>query len=179
VSGLTVKITGAKEVERALEQFTPATGRAVLRRALKKAAKPIQQTAKQYAPYDQGDLERSIKIKVAPGKKVGGAEYSKVLRDGGTKDEAVAAMRTVRRNSKKTAPIAEVRVVAIGALVEFGTDERFLKNGKSVGAMPPDPFMRPAFDAKAAVAAAIIRREITEEIERTASRLAAKAARTR
>jgi len=181
MSKTTVKVTGLKELELSLAQFSKATGKAVLRRTLVKAAAPIRATAKAYAPFLEGDLEKSIKVttKAPRGHDAGKTAFYDVMRGGGSKGEAVGAMRSARAANPNDAT-AEAFVVAkdrIAYAVEFGTGERVQKStGKSVGKMTPDPFMRPAFDTKAPVAAGIIKETLRAEIAATASRIRAKAA---
>ena len=172
-----VKIEGLKQLEKNLEQFSRATSRAVVKRALRKAAKPIQETAKSYAPYQYGTLEKSIKITpTAPkGHEVGKAAFAKAMSEGRSRSEAVTALRDARREN----PLVEMFVIAkdpVAHMIEFGTDERFNKNtGGSYGSVAPDPFMRPAFDLKASVSLSIIKKHLSEEIEKTAARIRAKA----
>jgi hypothetical protein len=53
-------------------------------------------------------------------------------------------------------------------LVEYGTVERFHKGGKSVGVMPANPFVRPAWDASSGQALATIRTTLSSEIAKIA-----------
>lgn len=57
---VTVKITGIRECEAALDEMPTATARNVLRRALSNAAKPVEATAKAHAPVNQGVLKADI-----------------------------------------------------------------------------------------------------------------------
>jgi len=60
--GFNIKLTGFKELEAALGEFTKATERGILRRVAVKALEPIVEEAKIRAPVDEGDLRDSIVI---------------------------------------------------------------------------------------------------------------------
>ncbi len=183
MSKTVVKVEGLRELEKSLQKFTSATGKAVLRRTLRRAAIPIRDAARSYAPYDQGNLEASINAttRKPKGHDVGKNAFRKAIKDGKGRAEAVSAMRDARRIGDPNNAFAEAFVVATdpaAILVEFGTGERVQKStGRNVGKMEPDPFMRPAFDTKAPVAAAMIRDTLRDEISKTAARLRARAAR--
>lgn len=55
-----VKVTGFKELAKALEELPKATARNTLRRVLKKAAQPTRDDAQQKAPVLTGGLKTSI-----------------------------------------------------------------------------------------------------------------------
>jgi HK97 gp10 family phage protein len=57
---MSVKVTGIEECEAALNELTNATARNVLRRALTKAAEPVETAAKRFAPVNQGVLRSDI-----------------------------------------------------------------------------------------------------------------------
>lgn len=54
-----VKITGLRELEKALAALPAATGKNVLRRVAKAALKPVEADTKALAPVDDGDLRDS------------------------------------------------------------------------------------------------------------------------
>ena len=56
----TFKLEGFAELDRALGQLPKATAKNVLRRTLKKAAKPIDDDASASAPFLTGGLQKSI-----------------------------------------------------------------------------------------------------------------------
>jgi len=58
----TIKIEGLKELDIALRELPKATSRNVLKRALTKAAKPIETAAQAKVPVLTGALKQSIKI---------------------------------------------------------------------------------------------------------------------
>lgn len=57
-----VKLTGFKELDRALAQLGKSTERSLLRRIAVKALEPVRDRAKELAPVDDGTLRDSIVI---------------------------------------------------------------------------------------------------------------------
>lgn len=58
----TFKVEGLKELREALQELPKATGRNTVRRALTKAADPIESDAERAAPFLTGQLQRSMTI---------------------------------------------------------------------------------------------------------------------
>lgn len=152
-----VRLDGAKELQNALRELPKRVGKAAVKRALLKAGKPIAQQAKALAPIGTGRLKRTIRI-------------------------STTLSRRQRRTRAKGADATETTVY-IGAgpsrhahLVEFGSGERTTGTGKSTGAMPAHPFLRPAWDAGKGRALADFGRLLWIEIEKAAKRLARKVA---
>ena len=58
----TLKLTGTKELEKALADLGRATGKNTAKRALKKSAQIIADEAQNIVPVDQGDLIDSIVV---------------------------------------------------------------------------------------------------------------------
>lgn len=162
---ITLKVEGLREIEAALQELGDVKVRkASARRALVKAAKPMLDDMQQSAPVLRGHLKRGIRIG-APGN-VGSQAFARVLQSGGSKDEAVAAMREVRRSASGIE-------IAIGPgrhpqaiFQEFGTENH-----------APQPFVRPAWEAGKDKALNDIKRELWADIEKTARRAANKSAR--
>ncbi len=131
MAGITVTLTGADELQRLLAKIA-ANGPAVLNAALESGANVIRNEAKQRCPYQSGTLRRSI--------------VSKQLR------------QTAGENTW-----AVVAQEPYGLYVEFGTgiyaeggngrqsSWRYQRNDGSwitTRGSRPQPFMRPAFQAK-------------------------------
>ena len=176
------KIEGMPELERALEEIgTRATQVAITRRALQRAAQPMVEMARRYAPVDEGDLEASIRISTRATGEVGRAAYAATMREtGGDKAAAVDAMRTARRAFKAINPPAilymgPTRNIWYAKFVEFGTKPH-VNGGKFAGSKhpgtAPDPFLRPAFDAEARPTIDRLAAMIWAEIQKTAARRA-------
>lgn len=163
---ISVSVAGFRELEAALAELPKATARNVLRRTLIKAGQPIADEASRLAPVDTGKLAGRIVVSAKIKNKVGNAEYSAALRAELGKQAAVSALRQARRDAKGQGSFAEMfvgparGVLRYAHLVEFGTVK-----------MPPQSFMRPAWDAKKRDALDIIRRELGTEIIMAARRL--------
>lgn len=151
----TVKIEGLREVEAALADLGKSLGRGVLRRVAQRALAPIAADAKsavEASTAGTGELADSIAVS---------SRLSKTQ------------AKEARRERKD---FVEVHVGA-GALqqahlLEFGTGERFQANGKSVGSMQPEPYMRPAWDAHRGEIVGDLADDLWAEIKKTAARKA-------
>jgi len=149
------KFSGAKELERALNELPKATRKSVLRAALRKAAVPVVNDARRMAP--RGD---------EPGYRMA---------------DSITVGAISKRQSRGDA--AGGVVVGIGPtsnhrhahLVEFGTGERISKTGKSSGRMPARPFLRPAWDANRARVFKALKAELWDKLAKAAKRLAKRA----
>lgn len=176
---VSVRVEGLKELDQALTELTKATARNTLRRALVKAAEPMRAAAERNAPVDTGALGRSIQIgtKIAKNKSKdpGSRAYAATMRAGGTRGEAVQALRDARRAAGVGESFAEAflgpvrsgKRAAIKAIVqEFGSRKQAAQ-----------PYMRPAFDAEAQNVINGIRKELAIEIDKSVRRARARAAR--
>lgn len=117
----TFRLEGFPDLERALEDIAKRSTRiAVTRRALSLAAQPMLSKAKLYAPIDEGDLEKSIKISTRATGEVGNAAYHRTIKTmakaakaagesfslDNAKGFAVMAMRDARRAFRAVNPPA-------------------------------------------------------------------------
>ena len=57
-----MKIEGLKQVQVALRELPDATAKSVIRRVLRRRAKPIAEAARSRVPVDEGDLKDSIGV---------------------------------------------------------------------------------------------------------------------
>jgi HK97 gp10 family phage protein len=158
-SSFSFELTGMKELLNLLDQLpTVAMQKGVVRNALKKAGTPIAEMAKDLAP-DSGEqhkqkLKESIKVSTS-----------------------IKASQKRGRISDRSSVTVYVGSSAPHAhLVEFGTGPRTQKNGRFTGQMPPNPFMRTAWDTLKMNALKIFSDEMKNEIYKAARRLAKKAA---
>lgn len=80
MSGITVKVEGLSDLLDGLRELPKATSTNVQKRALKAAADPIEQAAKDRAPVRTGFLRESINIssKLSPRQKASTSKESKV-----------------------------------------------------------------------------------------------------
>lgn len=164
-----VSVSGMAALEQALAQLPKATARNVLKRTLNMAAEPIADEARRLVPVKTGNLYNSIAVSARIKNKVGNAEYSAAMRAGLGKAAAGAALRAARRANKGNNPsFAEVfvgpargkGVIRYAHIVEFGSNDT-----------APDPYMRPAWDAKKREALEIIKGELRSQIILAARRV--------
>ena len=164
---VTMELSGFDEMEEALEQLSKASGKNVLRRALKAAAEPMADLARSLAPNDPStggfDLQKSITV----GSRLSRREKSE--------------HRRMFRNDRASVEM----FVGAGPLPqavysEFGTAPHVNK-GLFAGTMnpgvAPQPFMRPAWDQDHKALLDRLGKEIWVEIEKAMARAERKAAR--
>lgn len=179
---VTVKVSGLKEIEKALFEIDKeSTRKALVKRVLKKAGEPIASAMRAKAPVDDGDLSKNIivsaKIKGGPGE----AAYAKAMRESaGNKAYAVKAMRDARRAAKGTMPpvmmfVGPTERIFHAHLVEFGT-KAHINGGLFAGSKHPgtraQPFARPAFDAESGNVLSMISDQLRDEIMKSVKRQA-------
>jgi len=162
-----IKVEGLRELERELAKLAnPAARKASARRALKKVAAPIAAKAQANAPRLWGDLAQSIHAgtRLAGGDS-GKQAYAAALRDGGSKAEAVKALRDARR--------ADSSFVSIH--VGPGRNPQALTQEFGTSFHAPQPFMRPAWDEQSGSLVPQIAEMLAADIVKTAARAARKA----
>ncbi len=147
-------LRGAAELDRALQDLAKTTAKRTARKAMGTSLEPVEAAAKALAPVGPtGNLRDSVTIshKLKPSQAAGAPREGK---------------HVLHMYVGASAPHAH--------LVEFGTGPRFHKSGKFVGVMPPNPWMRPAWDgnrdAVLAGLAAALRAEIEGVLARRAKR---------
>ena len=146
----TIRVEGLRELEAQLEKLSKAAGKAALRRALKTAAQPLADLAQSKAPV--GDTKRlapSIIVSTKLSKRQAGL-HRRMFRD----DRASVEM-----------------FVGAGPLPsahnqEFGNVH-----------MPPQPFMRPAWDEDRDALLDRLKGELMAEIQKAIGRAERRAAR--
>jgi HK97 gp10 family phage protein len=146
------KLEGFAELDKALGQLPKATAKNTLRRVLKKAAAPIDESASALAPVETGKLAQSVIV---------GTKLTRSQRSGGV-SITEGGFRSAAKN------YVEVHVGTaspIGIFQEFGTLEHLAS-----------PFMRPAWEHNKEQALDIIKSELGTEIEKSAKRYAKKLA---
>ena len=163
------KMDGLKELDEALGQFTKATGKNVLGRALKNAAEPVRKAAVAKAPRASGALQESIQTRIRRnlrnknmvlaviGPVVG--EYRQLATPVAYSDKGI------RKGKMRTYAIGSTPGV-YGMFTEFGTIDT-----------PAQPFMRPAWEQERDNARDMIADELRKEIDKAAARAERKAAR--
>lgn len=164
--GYSFELKGLKEMIKLLDELpTVAMQKTVVRNALSKSCGPIVEAAKSSVPVVTGNLRDSIHVS---------RQLKPSQRDSNYRDRSSV---TVYVGS--SAPHAH--------LVEFGTVERVLDEprivtikGRTVkitttGFMPPNPFLRKAWDAMKSKALDMFAEQMREQIYKAARRLARRA----
>jgi hypothetical protein len=207
--GVSFKLDGLDGLNDALEELidatSGATGKAALKRGLIKAAQPLVDRAKALVPKKTGKLAESIVASSFLDNKAGKAAFAKTLSAGGSKAEAVAALRDARREAGGGSSDVEVYVgpsdrgtgkqVRHAQLVEFGTGPHVIRarrgkalvfdeGGDEVGAAevhhpgtPPRSYMRRGWDETQNQVADGVAVNVGAEIAKAADRAAVKALR--
>lgn len=166
----TISISGLRETMAGLDQLSKAMQRSVLRRVLKRAAKPVEDKAKSRVradSYESGGLYRSIGTTVLT-HNVGKSAFAQAMRGGAGRAEAGQAARAANAAAAGRGASATVRVQATAPhahLVEGGTVK-----------MAAEPFMGPALESSRDTVIASIKGDLANEINKAARRAAARAA---
>jgi len=168
--GAGVTIEGGPELEAALGELTKATARNAIKRGLLRGGKLIARKAKHLAPRRTGDLIGSINVSTKRPKRddPGKQAYADVMKNGGTREQARAALIAANRaNPKQFAEVyvgPDKRPQAI--MQEFGTVDH-----------PPQPFMRPAWDKTQKKALDLVLEGVRDELRKAVERARRKARR--
>lgn len=172
--GFQFKLIGARQLEANLNDLGPSLARATIDRALLRVSAPIVASAKAKAPKGGTGLNEE---KITASTKLSASQ----------KRQAGAQPK-----GRRTVYIG-VRPSPVAHLIEFGTGPRWTtgkarkKRSKGArsgphspayrGIMPPQPFMRPAWDEGKMGALTDLGVILGEEIEKTAARLGRRGAR--
>lgn len=148
MAGFKVKVEGLRELDRALAELPNRTGKAVLRRTLKRAAQPMADMAESLAPVRTDELQRSVSVS------------TKLARR-----QAKMHRRMFRNDRASAEMFVGAGVLPQAHLQEFGSAEH--------GAQP---FMRPAWDAEKRPTLDRIKDMLAEEIRKAAERAERRAA---
>ena len=155
------KVEGLRDLELALRELPKATGKRVLRDALRDAGEPIEQAAAARAPVATGELRTSHTVSTKLSKRQRGIHRkwmrtTPVVTPAGWRSDVTKSVFVF----VGPGPLPQAH------LKEFGT-----------ATQPPEPFMRPAWDGQKENALAIFVDRIAERIEAARQRLARKAER--
>jgi hypothetical protein len=162
----TMKVEGFAQLEAdfaAIERV--ATSRGVARRSLVKSAQPMVALMRAKAPRLTGALVEAINVRTrVTGGEVGRRAFFETMRGGGTRGEALSAMRAARRSE------GGVVEVFAGAENNAAAYQQELGNENH----PPQPWARPAFDEDAEAFIERLRRTLGEELDKTLRRIGAR-----
>lgn len=176
-----VRVEGLKELERQLERLSAAMSKGVARRAGIKAMEPMAAIARSLAPKDSGELAGSIVVSAkatGAGGQIGRSEYSAVMRAGGTRAEAVGAMRAARRAASGVSRAPDVELF-MGPTQGATKDAAIKRIAQEFGAfkMVPHPYMRPAWDQDKMAMLDRLSAALWDEVQKAIGRVEKRAAR--
>lgn len=166
-----IRVEGLEELRDVLLKRLPENlqGKA-LQKALALAAKPIVATAKSLAPVKSGRLKRAI--------------YSfRDRQSTKTREGRLISVKRGKRFQKSDRDAYYWPFIEFGRAVVKAQRGKSLGNekagffGRTVSAVPPKPFMRPAFESNKAKALEIVRTELAGQIDKVAKQAVAKSAR--
>ena len=155
---ISMKMTGFREIEKALAQLPAGTAKGVARRAMKKELAPVAATANSFWP-GADDQVFKITSRISPSQKGDSAAKN---------GRSVVNMFVGANVGAGGAPHAH--------LVEFGTGPRFQKSGRFTGSVAPQPMLQPAWDMNKQSMLEGLGARMWDEIEKTIARRAKRAA---
>lgn len=158
-------VEGLKDLEKALGELTKSTQRGVISRTLKKAMRPIVETAQENAPEASGALKKGFVITTR--------------RPKGEKSSGQQAFGRAKSLGLSTALAREyARAAGSGPVVVYGGPGKNAAAGQQEWGNSrhrPQPYMRPAWDGEADGALDSIRRDLAAEIKKSVARARARA----
>lgn len=158
-----IEVMGLRELNARLMALPAEIGNKPLKAALRKVGRVVQKTAKDKVSRKTGALADNIivaRIRKLPK----GEEAVQVTIRARAKKYKDNARN--RRTGRVGGAYADVGPLFYARWLEFGTKDRKHKNGKSVGPMPPYPFLRPAFEQNKSELPGMLRTELSVAIDR-------------
>jgi HK97 gp10 family phage protein len=204
-----VKVEGLRDLDQSLrklaEDVSRGAAKAAMRRGVIRAGQLVVDAARAKVPVMSGKLRDSISVSTRVDNKAGKSAFAAVMKAGGSKEEAVSALRSALREDKGSKSTVEVYIgpsdrgtgkqLPYGQLVEFGSRPHVIRpkaagksmlfpvDGEFVGArevshpgVPPRPYMRPAWDQTQASVLVSIRECVADEVAKAVARAARKRA---
>lgn len=166
----TMRLEGVRDLSKTLNNMPANVAKRISRKVLMKLLQPIADRARQLARVEDPNVQKPSA--------------------GHLRDTIGVGQKLSRRQKRLNRPLAPLEVYVgpgiIGKgqnaarhahLIEFGTEERRHASGKSTGAMPRRPFMRPAWDALHGKVFTDLAKLLRDELAAYAKRQAAKARR--
>ena len=142
----TVIVTGIKDIDRRLRTLPGRVQKKVTRKAMRDGLKIMAAEVKKQAPVDTGLTQRNIKVKATRRKKRGSVELEVTISG---KDSGLI----------KTPKTGGGKPVFYPAVVEYGRE-----------GVEPNPFMRRAYENKAAAARDETMRSLRNGVEQEATK---------
>ena len=160
-----VVFKGGKELEKALLELSERTAKKLARQALRKAAKPILDAAKDGVPVREGRLKRALATKVDQSfDRKARSKLPVMVATVGVIGRGAKEYRPSKGRSAKYSYQVGSRPDVYAKFVEFGTSDT-----------AAEPFIRPAWDSEGGETASDrIGKEMGAAIEREATSLARK-----
>ncbi|MBN9674641.1 hypothetical protein [Salipiger bermudensis] len=156
---ISMKVSGFRDIEKALAALPQGTAKGVARRAMRKELQPVADTANAFWPGATDNVFR-VTSRLSRGQRA----------DSGAGSSRSAVNLFVGANTGTDgAPHAH--------LLEFGTGPRFQKNGRFTGSVAPQPMLQPAWDIHKHSLLEGLGARLWDEIEKTIARRAKRAAR--
>lgn len=149
---VTVKVEGLKELEAQLDRLTKAAGKGVLRRALKKAAEPLAETARNMAPRGDTAEDRLA-------------------------ESIAVSTKLSTRQAKMHRKMFKDDRAAVEMFVGPGPDPAAWNQEFGNVNHGPQSFMRPAWQAEQRGMLDSLRRDLWDEVQKAVARAERKAAR--
>jgi HK97 gp10 family phage protein len=158
-------IEGFEELEAALRELGDAKAiKRTIKAALLEAAEPTAKMARSLAARKTGDLAEGVDVSTTLSRRQKSGRGGHVRARG--RFDPFAAFVYIGAHPMGPAVLAE-----------FGTQKRQTKTGKSTGAMPAKPFMRPAWEANKMQILRDFQKYLWVTIEMEAKRIARRQAR--
>lgn len=137
-------ITGVRAIDRRLRRLAPAVQKKIVRKAMRDGLKIVAAEVKSQAPVDTGTTRSNVKVRAVKRRRRGSIEL----------EVRIAATDETKRTSATTG-----KTVFYPAVVEYGHE-----------GVPPDPFMRGAFEARGEEARQVTLGALLRGVEQEASR---------
>ncbi|RAP39568.1 hypothetical protein BYZ73_19890 [Rhodovulum viride] len=153
---ISMKVTGLKEIEKALADLPRSTSKGVARRVMKKELQPVADMANALWPGADDDVfQVTHKVSRSQPQPPSG--------------RSVVNMVVGAPSGRDGKPHAH--------LLEWGTGPRYHESGKYTGSVSPQPMLTPAWDATKDKVLRGLAERFREEIAKTVARRAKRAAR--
>lgn len=167
------KLEGLEQALRNLEALTRTVRNKILRKAANASARIVLKAARQLVPKNTGLLKKSLGVRVQTYRASGTVVAIVGPRTGFKKTRQGKKITAFGKKMKEAGqnPSKYAHLVEYGHAVIYPLRKRVLSDGttiygKVVRAMPPRPFLRPAFEQTKAAAVAAMNQIIAEEIEK-------------